>query len=54
MSDCGHDLAASPSGKITNNKVNHRPPDISEGIAVEEKKRGAAMTLPQKLYGFGE
>jgi hypothetical protein len=28
--------------------------DIGEGIAIEEKKRSAAMTLPQEIYGFGK
>jgi len=30
------------------------PGHVRKGVAIEEKKRGATMTVPQELYGFGE
>jgi len=36
--ECSHELAS----------------NIGEGVAVEEKERGAAMTMPQEFYGLFE
>jgi len=54
MSDRGHDLAASAYGKICKECRGDLAAHIREGIPVEEKERGAAMTPPQEIYGFFE
>jgi hypothetical protein len=54
VGDSGHDLAATAGGQVGEDEVNDSSSDVSEGVAVEEKERSAAMTLPQELYGFGE
>jgi hypothetical protein len=50
----GHDFAAAARGQIGKDEVNDGSANIGKSVAIEEKKRGAAMALPQKLYGFGE
>ncbi len=49
-----HDFAATSRLQFGENQINERPPNVCKSIAVEEKKRGAAMALPQKFYRFGE
>jgi hypothetical protein len=50
----GHDFAPAPGGQIGKYKVNDGPPDVGKRVAVEEKKRRAAMALPEERYGFGK
>jgi antitoxin component of MazEF toxin-antitoxin module len=54
MGDGGHDFAAAAGGQVGKDEVNNRSPNVSERVAVEEEERGAAMALPQQLYGFGK
>jgi hypothetical protein len=54
VGDGGHDFTATSGGQVGEDEVNDSPPDVSEGVAVEEEKRSAAMALPRELYGFGE
>jgi len=42
----GRQVREQGCGKLT--------PHVSEGVAIEEEERSAAMALPQKLYGFVE
>jgi hypothetical protein len=46
--------AAAARGQVGKNRRHDLPPNISEGVAVEEEKWGAAMIEPEKLYGFLE
>jgi hypothetical protein len=52
--DGGHDLTAAAGREIAKNRRHDLPANVSEGIAVEEEERGAAVIEPQKLYGFSE
>lgn len=54
VSHGGHDFPAAASGKIGKYEINDSAAHVGKSIAVEEKKRGAAMTLPQEFYGFVE
>jgi hypothetical protein len=54
MGYSGHDFAAAAGGQIGKDEVNDGSANIGKSVAVEEKKRGAAMALSQKLYGFDE
>src|SRR6266478_3251833 len=54
MSHRGHNLAPPAGGQFSEDCRDNLPANIGEGVPVEEKKRGAAMILPQKFYGFGE
>jgi len=49
-----HHFTPATRGELGENEVNYCPANVSEGIAVEEKKRSAAMSLPQEFYGFIE
>jgi hypothetical protein len=50
----GHHFAAASRGQVSEKGGNCLAGDVGKGVAVEEQKRGAAMALPQELYGFGE
>jgi hypothetical protein len=50
----GHDFAAATGGQISKKCGYDLPCNIREGVAIEEKERGAAMALPQEFYEFGE
>ncbi len=50
----GHHFAAAPGGQVGENEVNDRPANVGKRVAIEEQERGAAMALPQELYGFGK
>ena len=54
MGDRRHDLAAADCGQVGEDEVNNGSSNVGEGVAVEEKERGAAVALPQEFYGFGE
>jgi len=54
MSDGRHHLAPAGGGQISKDEIDHRAPNVSERVAIEEKKWRAAMALPQEVYGFGE
>jgi len=45
----GHDFPASPGGEFGEQCRRDLSCDIGESVAVEEKKRSAAMALPQKF-----
>jgi hypothetical protein len=54
MSDRRHDFTAADCGQVGEDVVNEGSSNVGEGVAVEEKERGAAVALPQEFYGFGE
>jgi hypothetical protein len=54
VSDGGHDFAPAAGDQVGKNEINDRPANVGKRVAVEKEERGAAMALPQKLYGFGE
>ena len=54
MGHRGHHLAPAGGGEFGEDEVNDRPAHVGKGVAVEEEEGGAAMTLPQELYGFVE
>ena len=54
MGHCGHHFAPAGGGEFGKNGGHELPGDISEGVAVEKEKRGAAMALPQEFYCFVE
>jgi hypothetical protein len=54
MGHGGHDLPAATGRKFSEDEINDGSPHVGKGVAIEEEERGAAMTLPQKLYGFVE
>jgi hypothetical protein len=54
MGDGRHDFPAATSGKLSEKSGDNLARDVGKRVAVEEKKRSAAMTLPQEFYGFGE
>jgi hypothetical protein len=50
----GHDFTAATGGQISKKCGHDLPCDIREGVAIEEEERGAAMTVPEEFYEFGE
>src|SRR5213596_2797623 len=50
----GHHFTAARGGQVCKERRRNLASDIREGVAVKEKKRSAAMTLAQEVYGFGE
>jgi hypothetical protein len=54
MGDGRNDLPAADVGKVGEKGRADLPANIGKGAAVEEKERGAAMAMPQKIYEFGE
>ena len=54
MGDGGHDLATADGRQVGEKGGHDLPRNVGESVTIEEKERGAAMTLPQELYGFGE
>jgi dGTP triphosphohydrolase len=45
----GHDFAPTPSGHVGEDKINDCPANVGESVPVEEKKRSAAVALPQEF-----
>jgi hypothetical protein len=54
MGDCRHDFTAADCRQVGEDEVNNGSSNVGEGVAVEEKERGAAVALAQEFYGFGE
>ena len=54
MGDCRYDFAAAGCGQVGEKRRDNLTAYIGEGVAVEEKERGAAMALAQEFYGFGD
>ncbi|PWU12564.1 MAG: hypothetical protein C5B50_21220 [Verrucomicrobia bacterium] len=54
MGDSGHDFAPATGRQLSKDEVNDGSSNVGKGVAIEEQERGAAMALPQELYGFGE
>ncbi len=50
----GHHFAAAGGGEFGEDRSHELASHVGEGVAVEEKERGAAMTMPQEFYGFVE
>jgi hypothetical protein len=50
----GHYGPPAWGGQVGEDEINDSSPNIGEGVAVEEQERGAAMALPQEVYGLGE
>jgi len=46
MGHPGHNLSAPNGRQVGKNQVNDSSANVCEGIAVEEKKRGAAVAAP--------
>jgi hypothetical protein len=49
-----HHFAPAGGGEVRKDEVNDGSPHVGERVAVEKEEGGAAMTLPQELYGFVE
>jgi hypothetical protein len=43
MGDSGHDFTAAHGGQIGEDKINDCPANVGESVAIEEKKRSAAV-----------
>ena len=41
-------------GQFGEDRRSDLPPNVGEGVAIEEKEGGAAMAVPQERYGFVE
>jgi hypothetical protein len=54
MGDGGHDLTPASGGQVGENRRCDLPPNVGKRVAIEEKKRGATMTVAQEFYGFRE
>jgi len=54
VGDHGHDFAPTSGGQVGEDRRCDLPGHVGKGVAVEEEKRGATVTLPQELYGFCE
>ena len=54
MGDRRHDFAAADCGQVGEKRRDNLTAYIGEGVAVEEKERGAAVAMPQEFYGFGD
>jgi hypothetical protein len=54
MGDCRYDFTAAGGGEVGEKRRDNLTAYIGEGVAVEEKERGAAVAVPKELYGFGE
>ena len=54
MGDGGDAFTSASGRQVCEDSRDNLPGDIREGVAVEEKKRSAAVALPQEFYGFGE
>jgi len=49
VGDSGHEFTTAHGGQIGEDKINDRPANVGESIAVEEKKRRAAVALSQEF-----
>ena len=54
MGDRRHDFAAADCGQVGEKRRDNLTAYIGEGVAVEEKERGAAVAVAQEFYGFGD
>jgi len=54
MRHCGHHFTPTGCGKFGEDEVNNGSPHVGKRVAVEKEEWGAAMTLPQELYGLVE
>lgn len=54
VSNGRHDFTSAGDGQIGENKIHNGSSNVRKGITVEEKERGATMTLPKKFYRFTE
>jgi hypothetical protein len=54
MGHGGDHFAAASGGEVGKQYRDDLTGDISEGVAVEEQERSAAMALPQEFYEFAE
>ena len=49
-----HHFPPAGSWEFSKQRSDELASHVSEGVAVEEQERGAAVAVPQKLYGFVE
>ena len=54
MSYGRHNFTTASGREFREDEINNGPSYVGESIAIEKEERGAAMTLPQKFYYFGE
>jgi hypothetical protein len=54
MSDRRRHFTSASCGQFCEERRGKLAPHVGEGVAVEEKERGAAVALAQEFYGFGE
>jgi hypothetical protein len=54
MRNCRYDFTAAGGGEVGEKRCDNLTAHVGEGVAVEEKERGAAVAVPQEFYGFGE